>query len=345
MDLQNGELPTKEERQRWNRVAGIVVAETRHELGIKQKALAHRLGWTPAMLSNLERGRHPATLPDLLLIASVLKVSPELLLQRILLFDGTPDSPWYGPFSREQAARGVSIPTTPPSHSLTCEITQSKTADVNGVDIPHEAVKQAFGDILHCLRFRLGLSQQRLAAQTQIERAYISCMERARREPTIGMLFRISPALQVSPASLVRLTAARLSAMQHPSFDRSSSPLTPECASLALTQAVAGTAGIPTIRQAIAMVVRAIRLRTRCNHRAFAKRAALDSSYETQVEKGEINPTLTTMLRLAAAASLPAEVVLQGVQFVVYSDLNKQVLSQWLRSLYPRNHETDGSSD
>jgi transcriptional regulator with XRE-family HTH domain len=74
----------QKQRARWERIAAIVLTATRNDLDVSQRELAARLGWTRNVIANLETGRRSLTLSDFILIASVLKISPETLLQRIL---------------------------------------------------------------------------------------------------------------------------------------------------------------------------------------------------------------------------------------------------------------------
>jgi transcriptional regulator with XRE-family HTH domain len=74
----------QKQRARWERVAAIVLTGTRNDLDVSQRELAERLGWTRNMVANLETGRRSLALSDFLLIAGVLNINPEILLQRIL---------------------------------------------------------------------------------------------------------------------------------------------------------------------------------------------------------------------------------------------------------------------
>jgi len=60
-----------------------------------------------------------------------------------------------------------------------------------------------FGKILFELRAASGLSQQKLADDSDLERTFISLLERGKRQPTITTLFNLSKALGISPHELV----------------------------------------------------------------------------------------------------------------------------------------------
>lgn len=62
----------------------LILKATRLDLDMSQERLAESLGWTRAMVANLEYGRRTLTFADFVLIAKALNVEPEKLLLRIL---------------------------------------------------------------------------------------------------------------------------------------------------------------------------------------------------------------------------------------------------------------------
>lgn len=54
------------------------------------------------------------------------------------------------------------------------------------------------------LRRQQGLSQEELGHRTEMDRSYISDLERGTRNPSVKALGRIAEALGVSPAELLR---------------------------------------------------------------------------------------------------------------------------------------------
>jgi transcriptional regulator with XRE-family HTH domain len=68
----------------------------------------------------------------------------------------------------------------------------------------------AFGTVLRTTRLEKGMSQDKLSEITEMDRTYPSLLERGLRAPTLGMVFRISTALQVAPAFIVERTALEL---------------------------------------------------------------------------------------------------------------------------------------
>jgi transcriptional regulator with XRE-family HTH domain len=64
-------------------------------------------------------------------------------------------------------------------------------------------LKESFGKILLQLRKEHGVSQQVLADNCNIERAYISRLERGLFQPTITIVFKISDYFEIKPAELI----------------------------------------------------------------------------------------------------------------------------------------------
>lgn len=67
-------------------------------------------------------------------------------------------------------------------------------------------VGQIFGEVLQRHRLARNLSQEELAFQADIDRTFVSRLERGIRQPTITTLIGIGQALGVSAAELVRET-------------------------------------------------------------------------------------------------------------------------------------------
>jgi len=71
-------------------------------------------------------------------------------------------------------------------------------------------IHRAFGQVLREYRLKSSLSQEDLALEAGVDRTFVSMLERGKRQPTLGTIFRIATALGVSPATLVARTASRL---------------------------------------------------------------------------------------------------------------------------------------
>ncbi len=64
-------------------------------------------------------------------------------------------------------------------------------------------IRQEFGSILRTRRIALGLSQEKLAFDANLNRNYISLLELGRNQPTVTVLFRLASVLDVQPSVLV----------------------------------------------------------------------------------------------------------------------------------------------
>jgi len=63
--------------------------------------------------------------------------------------------------------------------------------------------EQAFAQILRGLRSKAGITQEQLAFDANLDRTYISLLERGLRQPTLGTMLQLCDALRVSPATLM----------------------------------------------------------------------------------------------------------------------------------------------
>ena len=65
-------------------------------------------------------------------------------------------------------------------------------------------VISAFGKVLRKLREKQNLSQEKLAEYCDLDRTYISLLERGLRQPTITTIFKIAEALKMSPSEVIK---------------------------------------------------------------------------------------------------------------------------------------------
>jgi transcriptional regulator with XRE-family HTH domain len=72
------------------------------------------------------------------------------------------------------------------------------------------ALKQALSVNIKRLRKEQGISQEKLALKAEIDRSYMSQVERCLANPSIDALLRISNALEVAPSELLQLTKKKL---------------------------------------------------------------------------------------------------------------------------------------
>lgn len=66
-----------------------------------------------------------------------------------------------------------------------------------------ELVLKAFGRKMYSLRIALKLSQEQLAERAQLDRTYISSVERGQRNISLLNICKLAAALEVSPDSLL----------------------------------------------------------------------------------------------------------------------------------------------
>jgi len=149
------------------RVFGENMRHARHRANLSQVGLAEATGLDRAAISFLERADRAPDLSTLLRVARALRVKPADLLAGI----GPSDSSVRGPRLNEQP---------PPSTAL------------------------HFGMNLRWARGRVALSQEGLAFEAKVDRAAISVYERGVREPNLRTILKLSGALRLRPAALLR---------------------------------------------------------------------------------------------------------------------------------------------
>ena len=65
-------------------------------------------------------------------------------------------------------------------------------------------LEKEFGIILKDIRKSRGITQEKLAYDCQLDRTYISLLERGLRQPTISTLFKLSNALDISSVDFIK---------------------------------------------------------------------------------------------------------------------------------------------
>jgi transcriptional regulator with XRE-family HTH domain len=66
-----------------------------------------------------------------------------------------------------------------------------------------DQLAQAFGRVLRERRLGAGLSQEKLALEADVDRTFVSLLERGGRQPTLSTLWRLAGALGVAPSELI----------------------------------------------------------------------------------------------------------------------------------------------
>ena len=73
-------------------------------------------------------------------------------------------------------------------------------------------LERAFGDVLRKHRLAMGLTQEELALQAELDRTFLSLMERGLRRPSLTTIFILSRQFGLTPAQLVQEVDERLRA-------------------------------------------------------------------------------------------------------------------------------------
>ena len=68
----------------------------------------------------------------------------------------------------------------------------------------------AFGMVLKELRKEAGLSQEAFAERAELNRTFISFLERGEQQPTLTTLISLAAALKIGPDELVRISVLRI---------------------------------------------------------------------------------------------------------------------------------------
>ena len=64
--------------------------------------------------------------------------------------------------------------------------------------------EEAFGIVLRQHRLRLSLSQEELAIRSNVDRTFISHIERGKHQPTITTIFKLAQQLNLTPSQMIR---------------------------------------------------------------------------------------------------------------------------------------------
>ena len=65
-------------------------------------------------------------------------------------------------------------------------------------------LEQAFGRVLRDLRRQRGVSQEHLALECDLDRSYISILERGLHQPSLRTIFKLAESLAVTPSEIVK---------------------------------------------------------------------------------------------------------------------------------------------
>lgn len=70
----------------------------------------------------------------------------------------------------------------------------------------YKIYRNNFGKVLQKIRLKKGLSQEQLAFSCELDRTYISMLERSIRQPSLTTIVKLANALGVKPSKLLVLT-------------------------------------------------------------------------------------------------------------------------------------------
>jgi len=73
----------------------------------------------------------------------------------------------------------------------------------NSKIIPHQHLYRCLGAVINVRRKRLGLTQQDLAEESGVDRAFISNLEQGKRNPSFGIVASIARGLNLKYSRLV----------------------------------------------------------------------------------------------------------------------------------------------
>jgi len=64
--------------------------------------------------------------------------------------------------------------------------------------VTRSQLRRAFADTVRILRARTGISQERLAQESGMDRVYLGSLEREKHTPTLESIYRLLPILDVT---------------------------------------------------------------------------------------------------------------------------------------------------
>ena len=74
----------------------------------------------------------------------------------------------------------------------------------------NSTITTAFGRVLRQLRTAAGMTQEQLGLKADLQRKFISVLERGEKQPSLLTLFKLAAALDIKPGALVALIDAEI---------------------------------------------------------------------------------------------------------------------------------------
>lgn len=69
---------------------------------------------------------------------------------------------------------------------------------------------KAFGKVLRRQRKAVGLTQEALGLEAQLERNFVSLLELGQRQPSLGTIFKLAGPLQLEPNEFMKMVEEEL---------------------------------------------------------------------------------------------------------------------------------------
>lgn len=69
----------------------------------------------------------------------------------------------------------------------------------------NQSIQTAVGRVIRKIRNDKGMSQEKLALDSDLDRSFISLIESGHKQPTITTLFAIANALDIHPSEIIKL--------------------------------------------------------------------------------------------------------------------------------------------
>ena len=79
----------------------------------------------------------------------------------------------------------------------------------------------AFGHVIRELRNQQNISQEKLALISDMDRTFISLLERGLRQPSLKSILRLSESLKIRPGELIDLVVEKLPQMTRATYENS----------------------------------------------------------------------------------------------------------------------------
>ena len=67
-----------------------------------------------------------------------------------------------------------------------------------------QTIETVFGQVLRKFRNEAGISQEKLAMECNLDRTYISMLERGLRQPSLKTIFALAKALNTDPTKIIK---------------------------------------------------------------------------------------------------------------------------------------------